>query len=328
MCTAITFKKSHFYFGRTLDYDISFGEKVVITPRNYPFSFRYAGPVENHYAIIGMAIVVDGCPLYFDAMNEKGLCMAGLNFVGNAAYSEQRDESHDAINLPQFEFIPWVLSNYKSVPEVKRALEKIKILKEPFSEKLVSAQLHWMIADKERCITVEYVKGGMKVYDNPVGVLTNNPPFDIQMFNLSNYMGLSCNSPKNTFSDGLQLTEYGRGMGALGLPGDLSPQSRFVRAAFVRLNSICDDLPVACVNQFFHILNSVDNQRGCCRLDNGKCEITQYSSCCDADDGVYYYTTYSNHRISSVAMRSENLDGGELIVYELLKNEDIYSQNG
>lgn len=328
MCTAITLNKSHFYFGRTLDYDISFGEKVVITPRNYKFDFRYEGASESHFAIIGMAIVVDGCPLYFDGMNEKGLCIAGLNFVGNAVYREVKDDCDGAINLPQFEFIPFILSRYKSVAEVKRALENIRILKEPFSDELVTAQLHWIIADGERCITVERVRGGMKIYDNPVGVLTNNPPFDMQMFNLNNYMTLSCKAPVNAFADGLRLQEYGRGMGALGLPGDISPQSRFVRAAFVKLNSVCDDLPVSCVNQFFHILGSVENQRGCCRLSDGKCEMTQYTCCCDADEGVYYYTTYSNHRISAVSLKSENLDGNKLIVYDLLKNEDIYSQNG
>ena len=327
MCTAITFKKSHFYFGRTLDYDISFGEKVVITPRNYEFDFRYEGTLKSHFAIIGMASIVDGCPLYFDGMNEKGLCIAGLNFVGNAVYRDGKDNSEGAINLPQYEFIPFILSRYKSVDEVKRVLENIRILKEPFSDELVSAQLHWIIADKERCITVEYVKSGMKVYENPVGVLTNNQPFDMQMFNLNNYMKLSCGAPVDTFADGLQLSEYGRGMGALGLPGDISPQSRFVRAAFVKLNSVCDDLPISCVNQVFHVLGSVENQRGCCRLSDGKCEITQYTCCCDADDGIYYYTTYSNHRITAVSMRTEKIDGDELIVYELLKNEDIYSQN-
>lgn len=328
MCTAVTFNKGHFYFGRTLDFDLQFGEKIVITPRNFKFSFRYEGLCEKHFAIIGMAVVSGGYPLYFDGTNEKGLCIAGLNFVGNAVYSEEKDETSGAINLPQFEFIPWVLSKFGSVSELKNVLEHVKILKEPFNEGLACAQLHWIIADRESCIVAEYVKGGMKVYDNPVGVLTNNPTFDIQMFNLNNYMGLTSGAPSDRFADGLSLKEYGRGMGALGLPGDLSPQSRFVRAAFVKLNSVCDDLPVACVNQFFHILASVDNQRGCCRLEDGNCEITQYSSCCDADEGVYYYTTYTNHRISSVALRAENLDGEEVVCYELLKNEDIYSQNG
>ena len=100
-----------------------------------------------------------------------------------------------------------------------------------------SGQLHWIIADKNDCIVVESVKESINVYNDPVGVLTNNPPFDMQMFRLNDFRGLSPKQPENTFSDKLDLTSYSRGMGAMGLPGDLSSQSRFVRAAFVKMNS-------------------------------------------------------------------------------------------
>ncbi|MGM9635453.1 MAG: linear amide C-N hydrolase, partial [Candidatus Avispirillum sp.] len=181
--------------------------------------------------------------------------------------------------------------------------------------------------DKNGAITVESVKEGIKIYDNPVGVLTNNPPFDEQMFNLNNYMHLSPKSPENTFAPSLGLRTYSRGMGALGLPGDLSSQSRFVRVAFTKMNSVSGSSESESVSQFFHILGSVDQQRGCCDVGEGKYEITIYTSCCNADKGIYYYTTYENHQITGVDMHRENLDGVELIRYPLLSGESIKMQN-
>ena len=116
-------------------------------------------------------------------------------------------------------------------------------------------------------------------------------------------------------------------MGAIGLPGDLSSQSRFVRVAFVKMNSVSGEDENESVNQFFHILNSVDQQRGCCQLDDGKYEITIYTSCCNATKGIYYYTTYDNHQITAVDMHKENLDGDSLIRYSLIKGEHINYQN-
>lgn len=324
MCTAATYKTKDFYFGRTLDYEFSYGDEITITPRNYEIKLRHQKAIKNHYAIIGMAYVTENYPLYYDAINEKGLCIAGLNFVGNARYNEPADNKD---NITQFEFIPWILSQCTTVKEAKKLIENMNFLNEPFNEKLPLAQLHWIISDSTESITVEAVKEGIKIYNNPVGVLTNNPPFDKQMFELNNYMNLSPKSPENKFSKDLDLQQYSRGMGAIGLPGDLSSQSRFVRVAFVKMNSVSGDTEKESVNQFFHILNSVDQQRGCCQLDNGKFEITIYTSCCNATKGIYYYTTYDNHQISGIDMHKENLDSTELIRYELIKDEQIKIQN-
>lgn len=320
MCTAATYKTNDFYFGRTLDYEFSYGDEVVITPRCYEFSFRKAGVMKSHYAMIGMAYVAGDYPLYYDAVNEKGLGIAGLNFVGNAVYN---NETPDADNIAQFELIPWILGQCASVREARKLLTRLNITNIPFSDALPLAQLHWIIADKEGAITVESVEDGLKIYDNPAGVLTNNPPFDEQMFNLNNYMRLSPKSPENLFSEKLPLKNYSRGMGALGLPGDLSSQSRFVRVAFVKMNSVSDGTEKESVSQFFHILGSVDQQRGCCDVGEGKYEITIYTSCCNADKGIYYYTTYDNHQISAVDMHKENLDGASLLRFKLVTGEQI-----
>ncbi|MDE5983916.1 MAG: choloylglycine hydrolase, partial [Eubacterium sp.] len=320
MCTAATYKTKDFYFGRNLDYDFSYGEDVTITPRNFELAFREEESIKNHYAIIGMAHVIEDYPLYYDAVNEKGLAMAGLNFVGNAVYSTSAKGKD---NIAQFEFIPWILCQCTTVKEACNLVEKINLLNTPFNDKLPVAQLHWIISDSEESVTVEAVKEGIKVYDNPIGVLTNNPPFDMQMFALNNYMSLSVKSPNNTFAKDLNLKQYSRGMGGIGLPGDLSSQSRFVRVAFIKMNSISGDGEKESVSQFFHILNSVDQQRGCCDLGDGKYEISIYTSCCNTNKGIYYYRTYDNHQITAVDMNRENLNDDKLIRYSLITEEQI-----
>jgi penicillin V acylase-like amidase (Ntn superfamily) len=324
MCTAATYKTKDFYFGRTLDYEFSYGDEIIITPRNFEFNFRMGKKMENHYAIIGMAHVAGDYPLYYDAINEKGLGIAGLNFVGNAYYNDCADGKD---NIAQFELIPWILCQCETVKEVRELLKNINITSEPFSEKFPLAQLHWIIADKNEAIIVESMKDGLKVYDNPVGVLTNNPPFDKQMFELNKYMNLSSKSPQNNFSNKLNMEYYSRGMGGIGLPGDLSSQSRFVRVSFVKMNSVSGDDEKSSVSQFFHILNSVDQQRGCCDVGDGKYEITIYTSCCNASKGIYYYTTYNNHQITGVNMFKENLDGDKIIKYSVIEDGLVRWQN-
>lgn len=324
MCTAATYKTKDFYFGRTLDYEFSYAEEVTVMPRNFPLTFRHMEDVKSHYAIIGMAYVQQDYPLYYDAINEKGLGMAGLNFVGNAVYGKPMNGKD---NIAQFEFVPWILGQCASVREAKMLLKKINLVDTPFSEQLPVSQLHWIIADKEEAITVESVAEGLKVYDNPVGVLTNNPPFPEQMQRMNDYMGLSPKEPENRFSAELNLKHYSRGMGALGLPGDLSSMSRFTRVAFVKMNSVSGESESESVSQFFHILGAVDQQRGCCEVKPGEYEITIYTSCCNADKGIYYYTTYENHQITAVDMHRCDLDGASLFRYSLIKNQHICWQN-
>lgn len=324
MCTAATYRTDDFYMGRTLDYEFSYGEEITVMPRNFPLSFRHGGGTDRHYAIIGMAHVADGYPMFYDAVNEKGLGMAGLNFAASARYSEPEDGKQ---NVAQFEFIPWVLSQFASLGQARSAIEKINLVGTTYDSRYPAAKMHWIIADKSGAITVEPTEGGLKIYDNAPGVLTNEPPFDMQLFNLNNYMRLSPKQPENSFSDALDLGTYSRGMGGLGLPGDLSSMSRFVRAAFTKLNSLSGSDEAESVGQFFHILGSVEQVRGCCEVAQDKYEITIYTSCFNADNGVYYYTTYNNRRITAVDMHRENLDSDSLARYPMLDKEDVLRQN-
>lgn len=326
MCTAISFKSNDHYFGRNLDLEYSYNETVTITPRNYVLQFRKIAKVESHFAMIGMAYIADGYPLYYDATNEKGLSIAALNFPKNAHYNPFR-EGKD--NITPFELIPWILCRCATVNEAEKLLKRINILNENFSEQLPLSPLHWIISDKERSITLESVKSGINIYDNPVGVLTNNPTFDYQLFNLNNYISLTSGDVPNTFdkNSSLKLEQYSRGMGAMGLPGDFSSISRFVRATFVKLNSVFGKSEEENVSQFFHILKTVEMPRGCVKAGEDNYAITIYSSCCNTDRGIYYYTTYGNSQINAVDMHKENLNSNTLIAYPLKIQQSINHQN-
>lgn len=315
MCTAITYRTRDFYMGRTLDYEFSYGSEVTVMPRRFPLSFCHGGESPEHYALIGMAHIANGYPLFFDAVNEKGLGMAGLNFVGNAVYAAPCDNK---INVAQYEFIPWLLARCADLSEGRLALSKVNLTATPFSRELPASPLHWLIADKSGAVVVESMSDGLHIHENPVGVLTNNPPFPQQMENLSRYRGLSRRQPENTFAPAIELPCYSRGMGAKGLPGDLSSDSRFVRAAFTRMNSISAESEAESVSQFFHILGTVEQVRGCCEVAPGEYEITIYTSCWNADRGIYYYTTYENAQITAVDMHRTDLDCNTLTAYPLL----------
>ncbi len=323
MCTSVSFLKKEHYFGRTLDMECSYDEKVIVTPRNYNLEFRMSEDSNQGYAIIGMGTVVNNYPLYYDATNEKGLSIAGLNFPVTATYC---DPVNDKNNIGVFEVIPWILRNCSSVDEVREILTETNIVSMDFNDKLKSAQLHWMISDRDYTIVLECVQDGMKIYYNPVHVLTNNPEFPMQIFNLNNYMSITREEPETRFAEGFNLNNYSRGMGAIGMPGDWSSMSRFVRASFVRLNSVCGETENESLSQFFHILESVSQQRGCVRVKDDF-EKTVYTSCYNTDKGIAYYTTYENNQLSAVDMNHENLDRNDLIVYTLTEKQQIHYHN-
>ncbi|WP_298537638.1 choloylglycine hydrolase [uncultured Methanobrevibacter sp.] len=321
MCTASEYITENHYFGRNFDYEISYNERVCVTPRNYEFKFRKIDDMQSHYAIIGITAGIDEYPLYYDACNEKGVAIAGLNFAGNAIY---REIEEDMVNVTPFEFIPYLLSQAESVEDVKKLLENLNMVNINFSENLPLSPLHWMISDENSSIIVEPLENGLKVYDNPVGVLTNNPTFDMQLFNLNNYRNLSVKTPENTFSKNLELDTYSRGMGAIGLPGDLSSASRFVKVAFTRENSFSGASESESVSQFFHILGSVEQQKGLTFIDDPDLyEYTIYSSCYNTNKCILYYKTYDNHQITAVDLNNENLEGDSLVFYPLIDDAQI-----
>ncbi len=305
MCTAVNTEN---FFGRNLDFEHNFGEKVIITPRRFPFSFT-----KEHLAMIGVGIVENSYPLYFDAMNEKGVGMAGLNFPENAHYFPENENKRC---IPSFVLIPFVLSQATSVNEAKELLENAVITNTSFSKNLSPSPLHWLVSDKKESLVIESTKEGLTLYDNPVGVLANSPPFPHHLSFLRFYLNVTSDAPENRFSKKLCLTPFSRGMGGIGLPGDLSSTSRFVRAAFMKENSKRDT-----ISQFFHILTSALQIEGAAEVKEGEFEMTLYSSAYSREDLTLCYTTYENRRITEVPFKST--DGEKLITYTIEKEQDI-----
>lgn len=315
MCTSSNYiVYDNVYFGRNFDYEISYNECVVFTPRDFVFEFRDNDVVlDEHYAIIGIGAGVTDYPLYYDAMNEHGLCISGLNFQDNAKYNPV-DES--SVNIASFEFIPYILSKCKTVKETKKVLETINITDTPYSNELPPSPLHWHINDKTgENIVVEQTNTGLQVYDNPIGVLTNNPTFPHQLSKLDEYRQLSNHSLGNNFdpTGRTLLKEYSRGMGAIGLPGDLSSSSRFVRVAWTRMNSYTNTGKNGEITQFFHILKSVEQTKGCTLVtEPNKYEYTIYTDCYDTNELTLHYQTYDNFNINHISLESFDLNGDEL----------------
>ncbi len=324
MCTAIGWQNGDLYFGRNMDISFDFDRKIVVTPRNYPLYFKEMPPMDTHYAMIGTAMVVKDYPLFAEAVNEKGVYMAGLNFPGLASYNKSIKEKQ---NITVNEFIPWVLGKCSKLSEVLILLKQINITSLPFMEGLPIPTLHFIIGDKSGSVVVECMAGGMYIHDNPTNVMTNNPKFDIHLHNLNNYMALSAKSPANSLTNELELNHYCLGMGALGLPGDFSSESRFVKAFFLKTNSVADQNEASSVSQMFRILDGVGMIRGAVIDEDGKHDITVYSSCINADKGIYYYKTYDSSLISAVYMHNENLAGDKLSIFPHECRNEIFNQN-
>ena len=323
MCTAISYQNGDHYFGRNLDLNRGYNEQVTITPRNYTFHFRNGQNIFHHYAMIGMATVANNYPLYYEATNEKGLSMAGLNFPGCAAYHFRKAGSDD---IAPFELIPWVLSQCATAEEAAVLLRQVNVWMMPFSREYLLTPLHWLISDRDISLAAEPTQEGLKIHSDPVGVLTNSPEFPYHLNHLADFRHLRPENPEERFCD-IPCKSYSNGMGAMGLPGDFSSGSRFVKAAFVKCNAKSDALEKDNVSQFFHMLASVAMPRGSVVMDNGEPEITLYSSCCNTDKSIYYYTTYENSRISAVNMHHAELDGETLITFPLRKMSEIFVQN-
>ena len=326
MCTSITVSSPLCLHGRNLDLEYSFGEQVVITPRGYEFSFHRRPSLPRHFAMIGMANVAENTPLYAEVVNERGLYMAGLNFPGNAWYAPPEEAASDAV--APYELIPLVLGQCETLAQAKELLASIQLTAIPFAPGYPLAPLHWHIADATGALVAEPMRDGLHLYEDPVGVLTNNPPFPYQLTALNNYQHLSPKPTENRFASTLPLAPYGQGMGAIGLPGDFSPQSRYVKACFLKANAVWGNTPLSAVAQFFHILDGVSMVRGSVRTPEDKCDITTYSCCIDAEHGIYYFKTYDNNRIRAVHLHAEDLETAGLFTFPLQDRQDVEHLNG
>ncbi len=324
MCTSLSYRPNDHYFGRNLDIEYSYNEQVVITPRRHLFHLRSGVDFHTTYALIGIASVMEEVPLYYEAANEAGLAAAGLNFPGNAVYAAPKE---GVDNITPFELIPWILGQAGTVAEVRGLLSRMNLSNIPFSSAVPLAPLHFMFSDGQESLVLEPTAEGLQIYDDPYDVMTNNPPFPFHLDNMHNYLNLSPSNGSNQFSRHYPLRNYGVGMGAIGLPGDASSASRFVRTAFHLTNSRSADSELDHVGQVFHILDSVAMLRGCTITDEGKDDLTLYSCCINVTKGIFYYKTYANSQINAVCLHNEPLDGDQLIVFPLQREPSVHYAN-
>ncbi len=325
MCTSIALINESLYFGRNMDLDGGFGQQVVIMPREFPYETKQEGTLDRHYAVMGMAAVIDDCPLYADAVNEFGLCAAGLNFPQNACYSKNLCSSRH--NITPYELIPWVLGKCADLSEAAELLKNTSVYAEPFSEDVPLTPLHWHFADRTGSLVLEVMRDGMHIYDNPANVLTNNPPLDFHITNLCHYLNLTTEDPENSLTSITGAEPFGKGLGSFGLPGDYSPASRFVKAAYLLKNSPFSEKSAVNTAQAMAVLDSVAVVRGAVRHDNSSSYSTIYSSCIDAERKIYYYKTYNNSQLTGVKLMNEDIDGQELCRFYPEMNPQIAWEN-
>ncbi len=335
MCTAIFDNKFGAFFGRTLDLECSLGEHTARVERGEVLRFIHEGERTCKYSIIGMAHVANtanglrstpsspatrellpeekpdfvisahermdckSIPLFYDAINEQGLCAAALNFPNFAKYNEKDLKKR---NLASFEVILYLLSQFKSVKEAVSFLEGANITSDAFSPALPPTPLHWMICDRDRAAVLEQTEDGLRIFENEVGVMTNSPPFPYHVTRLCDYSLLSPTPPENNILPSQELSPYSRGLGAFGLPGDYSSSSRFVRAVFAKEHTLlppCEDdtRREAARRRLGDILGTVSLPYGIARTEKGEPIYTVYTSFMDMERCEYSYFTYDDRGV-------------------------------
>lgn len=312
MCTGIRFvdAEGNMYFGRNLDWTRSYGERVVVVPRaaKVPTAFSRSEDLDGGHTVIGMGIVVEGAPLFFDCGNDAGLAVAGLNFPQSARYAAEGEDGF--VNVAAYEFPFWVVRNFSDVEGVRRSLDRVRVVAKTVNDNLPVANLHWLVADASGSIVVECVADGVRVWENDVDVLTNEPDFGWQRTNLRNYLTLSDGDPAAVAWGAAELAPFGSGAGMHGIPGDYSGPARFVKAAFVNSHYPVQTGEAANVTRLYRTLGAVAVPDGCAKMSDGRYEKTLYTSCFSPSTMTYYYATYDDPRIRAYPLSSVDLVSG------------------
>ncbi len=317
MCTALTLKTTNNkqLFGRNMDLEYNFNQSIIFLPRNYKVENKETNTVNiNKYAILGMGTIINDYPTFSDVMNEKGLACAGLNFPNYAYYP--KEGAKGKLNVHVYNLLLWIVSNYDSIKSLRKDITNLLIVDIPISKNVPSATLHFIVTDKSgETIVLEQTKDGLKIHENKVGVLTNSPTFDYHMMNLSNYTNLGYNHSNTINLVNEEIVPHGQGNSLLGIPGDVTPATRFVRSVVLKDATIKNSKNIN-IPQFFHILNGVSMVDGSVITKQGLNDITQYTSCMNLNDGIYYYNTYYNYTIMSIDMYKEDLNSKEMKIFK------------
>ena len=314
MCTGVRFSDANgnMYFGRNLDWSTGYGQKVVVTPRGYQYKPAFGDENPDQPAVIGMGIVAENTPLYFDCANEHGLAVAGLNFPGYAKYETSAVDGKT--NIAAYEFPLWVALNFKTVDEAEKALKDVVIVAKPINDQYPVSELHWIIGDAKRSIVVEYTANGMEIFKNDVDILTNQPGYAWHQENLRNYMNLFPEMPKEVKWSKASMKPFGSGSLMRGIPGGFYSTDRFIRVAYLNTHYPTQSDEASNVSRLFHTLTGVAMIDGAAQMADGNFEKTVYTGGYSTATQTYYYSTYEDPAIKSVSLKDQDLDSTEIIV--------------
>lgn len=306
-CTGITLtsKDSAHIVARTIEWGGSeLNSQYVIVPRGYrqysyvPETNKSGMEFTSKYGYVGLA--VEQKEFVAEGLNEAGLSAGLFYFPGYGKY-EDYNTSLRTSSIADLQLVSWMLGNFTTVDEVKEAIPHVHVVAiDPRA-----STVHWRIADKTgRQLVLEIIEGVPHFYENKLGVLTNSPGFEWQITNLNNYVNLYPGSAKGKSLGNVTLAPFGSGSGFLGIPGDVTPPSRFVRAAFYQTSTPQQNTAQETVLQCFQILNNFDIPVGI-EFPAGQIpadipSATQWTAATDMTNGIIYYRTMYNSAIRSI----------------------------
>ncbi|MEG6508050.1 choloylglycine hydrolase family protein [Methyloligella sp. 2.7D] len=306
-------------YGRTMEYAVPLKSEIVVVPRGYEYeaateSGKGGWTWKAKYAATGMNAV--DTPFIVDGMNEKGLTGGMLYFPGYVGYVPA-DKADAEKAMGPWQFLSWALTNFATTDEVKKALANIQLADFPLPFKIgsvTSLPLHYTLHDTDgNSIVIEPVDGKLKVYDNPLGVMTNAPGFDWHLTNLKNYVKLSPVNVPPLKIDGESIASFGQGSGMLGVPGDPTPPSRFIRALGYAISAQVQPDTDSGVRMAEHIVNNFDIPAGFVQEGKGVNEITEWSTVADMTGLRYYFKTEDYQALREVDLKDFDLDAKEMV---------------
>ena len=329
MCTAITLKSKdqHHFLARNYDFVKGAELRVALAPRRFSYLNKLTNnSIPSKYAVLGMSVSSDGYFIFADGVNEKGLTCAILELPSQNIWADQLIEEKE--NILPYDVTFWILANFTTVKELKEGLKNLNIVAPLDDQGALATQVHWLVSDATGdSIVIEKTRTSFRAYYNKVGVLTNSPTYDWHLTNLNRYLNVS-NKQSDSVKWGNELLKpYSQGFGGLGLPGDYSSSSRFVKASFLRNHIDLDVDYEEGILECFHILNSVAVLEGVVQTRSNESFITLYTSCICSNQQIYYYSTYTNPQIYAIDLKKEALDGNTLKFYSYPDQLIIHHQN-
>ncbi len=317
---------------RTLEFGIDLMSNVIMVPRGYSRTAttpdgKPGKTWTSKYATLGANAL--GMPILIDGLNERGLAVGLFYFPTSAKYQPYAPGDADRTVAP-WELGSYILENFATVDEVRANLPNVVVPGVVLAAWKFSPPAHYVVHDAAgKSIAVEYTDGKLNIYDNPLGVMTNSPAFDWQMTNLRNYLNFSLKDLPPVKVGSVTLAPFGQGSGMLGLPGDFTPPSRFVRAVAFSQSVLPSQTGYEAVLQAFHVLNDFDIPKGASRAPdkdaqgNIVADHTIWTSASDLKAKRFYFRSYENSEIRMVDLTKQKLDGKDIVTWSMKGDEVI-----